>query len=70
MSLPVRLRPQVTDEVNAIRAYLDTQQAGLGDDFYNEFLRFLDRIEANPYLYGAVRKAVRAGPVHRFSYFA
>ncbi|MBO0698748.1 MAG: type II toxin-antitoxin system RelE/ParE family toxin [Zavarzinella sp.] len=70
MSLPVRLRPNVSRELDVIRAEYDLQRPGLGDDFYAEFLRLLDRVGNNPYLYGLVRGQVRAAPVHRYPYIA
>lgn len=66
MNRPVRLRPQVEPEVKAIREYYDGAEVGLGDEFYAEFLEMLDRIEAHPYLYGAVRDRIRAAPLQRF----
>ncbi|HJZ93906.1 MAG TPA: type II toxin-antitoxin system RelE/ParE family toxin [Gemmataceae bacterium] len=68
MSLPLRFRPQVTFEVDAIRAHYDRQWVDLGDEFLAEYQQLLDRIEDNPYLDGEVRGAVRAGPLHRFPY--
>src|SRR5438105_7172743 len=70
MSRPVRFRPQVRPEIRLIRDDYDKARDGLGDEFYAEFLKTLDRIEAHPYLYGVVSGRVRAAPLHRFPYVA
>jgi toxin ParE1/3/4 len=68
MSLPVVLRLQAYDDLDAIRATYESLRPGLGDDFVAEVGATRVRIGLNPHSYGLVGRRVRAGGVHRFPY--
>lgn len=50
MNWTVVARPQAEDDVIEVANWYETQRAGLGDDFIEEFLAVLDSLEMNPLL--------------------
>jgi plasmid stabilization system protein ParE len=68
MSLPLEYRPEVRDDVDTAYARYEGLRAGLGDEFLKALRDQLDRIEANPALYGVLFQDVRAARLRRFPY--
>lgn len=68
MSLPVILRPEAIQDLEAARAWYDDQRAGLGDVFAARAAAALDGVGLFPELYGHVWRDVRAAPVRRHPY--
>jgi plasmid stabilization system protein ParE len=68
MTLPVILRPEAEDDVQATHQSLEQSQIGLGDKFSARLREVLERIEAMPELYGVVWQDVRAARLKKFRY--
>jgi plasmid stabilization system protein ParE len=68
MSLPVVLRLQAYDDLDAIHTTYESLRPGLGADFVAEVGAVRARIGQNPRLYGVIGRGVRAAPVRRFPY--
>ncbi len=68
MSLPVVLRPEASGDAEEARDYLESQKAGMGQDFLTRLNEALDRIGAMPEMYGVVWRNVRAARLKRFTY--
>lgn len=66
MSLPVVLRLQAFDDLDAIHTSYENLRPGLGDDFAAEVGGVRARIGRNPHLYGVIGRGVRVAKVHRF----
>jgi toxin ParE1/3/4 len=66
MSLPVILRPAAEADVQDTHDELEQIQAGLGDRFVARVRELLERIEAQPEMYGVVWQDVRAARVKKF----
>ena len=67
MSLPVILRPEAEQDLEAARDYYD-EQAGLGQAFVDRVSEVLDRIGDTPRLYAVIWKTVRSCQTRRFPY--
>ncbi|MBY0230410.1 MAG: type II toxin-antitoxin system RelE/ParE family toxin [Gemmataceae bacterium] len=65
MSKPVRIAPGARDDIREGEAYFDGKRAGLGDEFSDEVLGILDRIQHMPEMYGEVEDGA---PTRRFGY--
>jgi toxin ParE1/3/4 len=68
MSLPVVLRPEASRDAEEARDHLQSQQAGLGQDFLDRLNETLARISAMPEMYGVVWRNVRTARLRRFTY--
>ncbi|MEM2124297.1 MAG: type II toxin-antitoxin system RelE/ParE family toxin [Methanolinea sp.] len=68
MSLPVILRPEADDDIQAIHDLLEQSQAGLGDRFVARVRELLERIESMLELYSVVWQDVRAARLRKFRY--
>ncbi len=68
MSLPVVLRPEASRDAEEARDYLESQRAGLGQDFLDRLNEVLARIGGMPEMYGVVWRNVRAARMRRFTY--
>jgi plasmid stabilization system protein ParE len=68
VSLPVVLRPEASQDVEEARDYLESQHAGLGQDFLDRLNETLTRIGSMPELYAVVWQSVRAVRLRRFTY--
>jgi plasmid stabilization system protein ParE len=66
--VPIRLRPQVEDEVTEAMAWYQGRRSGLELDFYRTFLEVLDVIAESPDLYRTVYGDVRRVVFRRFPY--
>jgi toxin ParE1/3/4 len=68
MSLPVVYLPEAEDDIAAAFAWYESKTAGLGDQFLQSVRETVDRIRANPQLYGVYHNDIRAAPLNRFAY--
>jgi plasmid stabilization system protein ParE len=68
MSLPVVLRLQAYDDLDAIHTTYESVRPGLGVDFVAQVGAVRTRIGQHPNLYGVIGRGVRAAPVRRFPY--
>ena len=68
MSLPAVYLPEAQDDVDAAYAGYEQRLAGLGERFLEALRDQVDRICANPALYGVLHQDVRAAPMRRFPY--
>ncbi len=69
MSLPkVVYRPEARDDIDVAYITYELQQTGLGDRFADAVRDQVDKIQANPLIYGIVYQDVRATPLRRFPY--
>ena len=68
MSLPVVYLPEAQDDIDSAYAGYEQRLAGLGDQFLVSLRDQVDRIQANPELYGVLHQDVRAAPMRRFPY--
>jgi plasmid stabilization system protein ParE len=68
MSLPVILRPEAEQDVEAARDWYEQQHAGLGQDFLDRVAEVLSRLGAMPELYPVVWQDVRSGRLRRFPF--
>jgi plasmid stabilization system protein ParE len=66
MSVPVAYLPEARDDIDAAYTEYEQRRAGLGDQFLEAVREQVDRIQANPVLYGVVHQDVRAAPLRRF----
>lgn len=62
------LRPFVQRDLDEAARWYEEQQPGLRETFLRAVEDTLDRIEANPHLYPAVRPNVRRAALRRFPY--
>ena len=68
MSTPVILRPEATQDLQAVRDWYEGQRIGLGDTFAARAADALDGLGQLPELYGVVWQNVRAAPIRRHPY--
>jgi plasmid stabilization system protein ParE len=68
MSLPIVFLPEAQDDVDGAYAGYEQRSIGLGDRFLEALRDQLDRIQANPALYGVLHQDVRAAPLRKFPY--
>ncbi len=68
MSMPAAYLPEAEDDVDTAYAWYEQQRGGLGDQFLDALQETVDRIRANPQLYGVFRRELRAAPLKRFPY--
>ena len=68
MSLPVVLRLQAYDDLDAIHTSYESLRPGLGDDFVAEAGVLRARIGQSPHLYGVIGRGVRVAKIRRFPY--
>jgi plasmid stabilization system protein ParE len=68
MSPPVVYLPQAEDDIDAAWAAYERRLAGLGNQYLVELRNQVDRIQANPKMYGVLYRDVRAAPLRRFPY--
>lgn len=66
MSLPVVHLPEARTDVDEASTAYEQRVVGLGDRFLEVLRDQLDRIQANPALYGVVHQDVRAVPLRQF----
>ena len=66
MSLPVVYHLAAQDDVDRAYAEYEQQRTGLGDRFLEMLRDQVDRIQANPMLYGVLHQDVRAASLRRF----
>ena len=66
MSLPVILRPAADSDIQTTHDELEQLQARLGARFVARVREVLERIEANPELYGLIWQDVRAARLRKF----
>jgi plasmid stabilization system protein ParE len=68
MTLPVILRPEAEDDIQAAYDTLEQSQAGLGARFVAQVREVLERIESWPEIYGVIWQDVRAARLKKFRY--
>jgi len=64
----VGIHPEAAEELEAAALWYAQRQAGLGEDFLDEFLRTLVRIVANPVLWRKIRGENRKLNFNRFPF--
>lgn len=67
---PLDIHPLATAEANDAVDYYNAEQSGLGDEFREEPLATLRRLQENPLLYPVERGQTRVVIVGRFPYSA
>ena len=60
--------PEVWPELFASSEWYEIQEAGVGADFLEEAYDLLDRVEASPFQFPAVRGRARRAQLRRFPY--
>ena len=68
MNRRLTIQPEAVQEANEAYDWYEEQQPGLGDEFYRELVRCLERILENPLLYSAVYRGLRKRRLDRFPY--
>jgi plasmid stabilization system protein ParE len=68
MHRPLIVLAQADQEIISSAEYLETQRSGAGSRFLTLVLDALQRIEANPEIYGAVEGNIRAASIRKFHY--
>lgn len=68
MSLPVILTAEAEADLDEAAQWYERRSAGLGADLVSRVRSTLDRVGANPELYGEVYEGLRRAPVKRFPY--
>ena len=68
MKLPVDFELEAIDDVDSAFVWNENERTGLGEEFLNELLEQLDRIQENPEAYAVLYRKVRASSMQRFSY--
>jgi plasmid stabilization system protein ParE len=69
MSLPVVLRAEAEEDIQAAREHFERIRPGLSSQFVAGLRELLEGVELTPELYGLVRKDIRAARL-RFRYVA
>lgn len=64
----IRFLPEAKAEFDASADWYDAQRTGLGIDFVARVRDALDRIAANPQVYGTVYRSVRKALVKKFPF--
>jgi len=68
VSLPLKFRDEVPDDIAVACRWYEERQEGLRQDLLQELQEVLQRITENPEMYAAGRRDVRSARVHRFPY--
>lgn len=68
MSLPIIVRPEAEEDLRQAHEYLQASWPALAGRFLVEVREVLERIEAQPELYGRVWKDVRAARLKKLRY--
>jgi hypothetical protein len=68
MNLPLAFHPAVYHDVEEARKYYELRVTGLGDRFVAALESVYRRMEANPAMFGRVRKSVRFARLNKFPY--
>lgn len=68
MSLPVRVRPEATQDLEDAATWYEEQSRGLGQEFLDEVCRSLQRVAEEPELYPSVHRNTRRALTHRFPF--
>lgn len=68
VSLPIVLRPEAEADLTAVKAWYDSQKAGLGDQFVAAVTTVFERIALFPDLYAPFWREVRLVRVKKFPY--
>lgn len=64
----LRVRPAARTDVISARDWYESQRPGLGDEFADEVVRLLNRIQDTPEIYAGGYSNVRRAKVARFPY--
>ena len=68
MTREVVFRPQAEDDVLAVRAWYESRQVGLGQEFGQAVDAFVTRLRENPFLFQRVQQDTRRAVLSRFPY--
>ena len=68
MTLPLSMEPESVADVDAAFLWHENERAGLGEEFFEELLDQLDRIQQNPEASAVLYRKVHASPMGRFAY--
>ncbi|MCA9422996.1 MAG: type II toxin-antitoxin system RelE/ParE family toxin [Nitrospira sp.] len=68
MTLEVRLRQEVEEDLADAAAWYEEQRQGLGHEFLDEILTMLWRIADTPLVYPSVHRNTRRAIIHRFPF--
>ena len=68
MNLPLTFLPPAEWDILSAYSHYKEEDTELGVRFLEELGEFLDRVQANPYLYALVGRDKRAVPMRKFPY--
>lgn len=68
MSLPLFLRPEARQDLEATQDYLDSQSIGLGQAFLERVKETFINISMMPEMYGVIWKNIRVARLRKFLY--
>ena len=69
MSLEIKLRPELLDEVSEAYGWYEERAAGLGDEFLRAFYAAIARVGRRPTLFRKVHSDFRRLLLRRFPFF-
>jgi len=68
MTLPIDVRREAVDEVDAAYEWYEEKHAGLGEEFLTALLKRLDDIQTRPDGWAVLYRKIRACPMRKFPY--
>ena len=68
MTLEIRLRDEATEDLAKAASWYERQLPGLGHEFLDTTLIFLESISANPHQYPIIHKDLRRALLPRFPF--